>query len=486
MSKTSKVTYQQNIFICLAIAFVVFNLIINNIFAASKGLPEFTDIIAENSPAVVNISTMRNKKDFSTLFRLPPGLEGTPHGDMFRKFFEDQIKPHSSEPLSLGSGVIVSSDGYIVTNNHVISEADKILVKLSDKREYPAKLVGTDAGTDLALLKINAKDLPFAKLGNSDSLKVGEWVVAIGSPFGFEYTSTAGIVSGKGRHIGRERYVPFIQTDVAINPGNSGGPLFNLDGEVVGINAQILSKTGGYLGLSFAIPANVVKNIITQLKELGYVNRGWLGIGFQEVDRDIAKSFGLDRAYGALVANVVVDSPADKAGVKTGDIILKFNNEEVLDATQLPAMVGSLKPDEKVDIELFRGSKKMSLALIIGRLQPDKVKKVAGYNLDTDVAKESKEYNKLGFLARDLNADERKEYNVAKGGAVISSLESDGIAENIGLAEGDVILSLNMKDIKDSNHLNTIVNTLPYNKWIPILVKNDSGSKRYFPFKITK
>jgi serine protease Do len=261
--------------------FIYISLFTSSLLATRTDLPNFVDIIADNSPAVVNISTMRTKKNFNQLFNLPPGMEGTPQGELFRKFFEDQIKPHSNEALSLGSGVIISSDGYIVTNNHVISEADRILVKLSDKREYPAQLIGADKGTDLALLKINAKDLPYSKLGDSDKLRVGEWVVAIGSPFGFEYSSTAGIVSGKGRSIGRERYVPFIQTDVAINPGNSGGPLFNLDGEVVGINAQILSKSGGYLGLSFAIPSKVVNTVVLQLKEKGYVARGWLGIQLQ-------------------------------------------------------------------------------------------------------------------------------------------------------------------------------------------------------------
>lgn len=465
----------------ITILFLFFSITLN-LYSAS-GLPDFTDLIKKNSPTVVNISTVKTKKDFKTYFKLPPGMEGTPHGDLFRKFFEDQIKPHSREALSLGSGLIISEDGFVITNNHVISEADKILVRLSDKREFPAKLIGADKATDLALLKINARDLPYAKLGDSDSLQVGEWVIAIGSPFGFEFSSTAGIVSAKGRSIGNERYVPFIQTDVAINPGNSGGPLFNLDGEVIGINAQILSKTGGYLGLSFAIPVNVVKNVVTQLKSTGYVKRGWLGIGFQQVNRDIAKSFGLDRAQGALVANVVSESPAEKAGIKTGDIILKFNRRNVLDADQLPSMVGALKEGDDVEVTLYRSGKEIDTVITIGALKPENVEKADGYDMPEDI---SAEYNRLGVLSRDLRDDERKELKLSKGGVIVTDIEPDSIAENIGLVPGDIIVSLNMKPVTSNSQFNKLVKSLPKEKWVPILVKNQSGVTRYFPFKITR
>lgn len=409
-------------------------------------------------------------------------MEGTPQGELFRKFFEDQIKPHSNEALSLGSGLIISSDGYIVTNNHVISEADRILVKLSNKREYPAKLIGADKGTDLALLKINAKDLPYSKLGNSDDLMIGEWVVAIGSPFGFEYSATAGIVSAKGRSIGRERYVPFIQTDVAINPGNSGGPLFNLDGEVVGINAQILSKSGGYLGLSFSIPSNVVRSVVLQLQENGYVSRGWLGIQLQPVDRDIAESFGLDRAAGALVANVITESPAEQAGIKSGDIITKFNGEDVQDHSHLPSLVGNVKPGSKAQVEVYREGKKIQLNLVIGELEVEQISKVEGYSEPLADAK----YNRLGMITRDLNKEERTKLSVATGGVIITDVELDSIADNIGLTAGDIIVSLNMKAITDNKQFDKLVKELSKEKWIPILVKSSGGVTRYFPFKITK
>ncbi len=467
---------------CKSILFLSICLLVSTIFAAKSDLPNFTEIITKNSPAVVNISTMRTKKNFDQLFQLPPGMEGTPQGELFRKFFEDQIKPHGNEALSLGSGLIISSDGYIVTNNHVISEADRILVKLSDKREYPAKLVGADKGTDIALLKINAKDLQYSKLGNSDNLMVGEWVVAIGSPFGFEYSSTAGIVSGKGRSIGRERYVPFIQTDVAINPGNSGGPLFNLEGEVVGINAQILSKSGGYLGLSFAIPSNVVHSVVLQLQEKGYVSRGWLGIQLQPVDRDIAESFGLDRATGALVANIVSGSPAEQAGIKSGDIVTKFNGEAVDDHSTLPSLVGNIKPGTKADVEIYREGKKQQLSVVIGELEVDQVSKAEGYTEPQNSGK----YNRLGMNTRDLNKEERTKLNVPKGGVIISEVELESISESIGLAPGDVILSLNMKAITDNKQFDKLVKELPKEKWIPILVKSSGGITRYFPFKITK
>lgn len=463
------------------LGYILFVLIsIPPIFAGNNGLPIFTDIIEQNSAAVVNISTSRTQ-DISKLFKLPPELEGTPQGELFKKFFEDQ-EPDHRESLSLGSGAIVSSDGYVVTNNHVISEADKILVKLSDKREYPAKLIGADKATDLALLKINAKDLPKVTFGDSDQLRVGEWLVAIGSPFGFEYSATAGIVSAKGRSIGRERYVPFIQSDVAINPGNSGGPLFNLDGKVVGINAQILSKTGGYLGLSFAIPVNIVRSVITQLKDKGFVDRGWLGISFQDIDRDLAKSFGLDRAAGALVANVMQGSPADKAGIKTGDIILKFHGEKVVDATQLPAMVGNLNPGTEVSLTLFREGKQMDKKLVIGRLQQDVTSKLTSDESDSLAG----QYNILGVVTKDLTEQERKQADLQKEGVVIIAVEEGSIAENIGLINGDIILALNMKPIKDTGSFNKIVESLPNDKWIPILVQNDAGLKRYFAFKLAK
>ena len=449
------------------------------------GMPELTQIIERNIPTVVNIRTSKDAVNYKKLIKLPPELEGTPQGDLFKKFFEDQEEQSQDASLSLGSGVIISKDGYIATNQHVISNADRILVKFDDKREFPAKVVGIDKSTDLALLKINANDLPFATLGDSDKLKVGEWVVAIGSPFGFGHSATAGIISGKGRRIGRE-IVPFIQTDAAINPGNSGGPLFNMDGDIIGINSQILSKSGGYLGLSFAVPSNVLRNVVTQLKNYGYVAHGYLGLSFQEMTGDIAKSFGLDRPSGALVANIVLDSPAAKAGLKMGDIILKLNDVKILDAEQLPALVGNIKPGTQVKLTLFRAGKEQELMITIGQLERDEINKVEGFKEKSDKSEDTANYDVLGLKVRDLNEEDRKRFEVDKGGVIITKIDPDGIATDMGLSNGLVILGLNLQNILDSKEYNKIVKSLPEDKLITILVKNDSGSKRYFAFKITK
>jgi len=449
-------------------------------------LPDFTSIIEKNTPAIVNISTSRNAINFKKLIKLPPELEGTPQGELFKKFFEDQDDSQNhEESLSLGSGVIVSKDGYVVTNQHVVANSDKILVKLDDKREFPAKVVGYDKSTDLALLKINANDLPYITLGDSDKLKVGEWVIAIGSPFGFGHSATAGIVSGKGRSIGKERFVPFIQTDAAINPGNSGGPLFDMNGTVVGINSQILSKSGGYLGLSFAIPSNVVVNVVTQIKNFGYVSHGWMGVISQEVNTELAKSFGLDRPSGALVASIVEDSPAQKSGLKVGDIILKLNDVNILEATQLPAIIGNTKPGTQIKLNVFRDGKKSDFMVVVGQLERDEIQKAEGYKDSFDKSEQT-QYDRIGLKIRDLNEDERSKFSTEKGGVIISKIDSDGIFGNLGLSEGIVILTLNMQDISDAKDYYKIIKSLPEDKWIPILVKNDSGGKKYFAFKITK
>ena len=294
--------------------------------ASNNGLPDFTGLVEENSPAVVNIATSIDPSKAETSVR-----EQVP--DFLRKFFEGMQEqeipdqPHQAE--ATGSGFIIEEDGYILTNRHVVDGADHIIVRLSDRRELEAELVGQDERSDLALLKVDADDLPTVKIGSSAKLKVGEWVLAIGAPFGFDSSVTAGIVSAKGRSLPSENYVPFIQTDVAINPGNSGGPLFNLDGDVVGINSQIISRNGGYMGLSFAIPIDIAMDVVAQLKDKGRVSRGWLGVLIQPVDRDLAPSFGLDKPTGALVSQVLADSPAAAAGIQAGDVILKFNGEDI-------------------------------------------------------------------------------------------------------------------------------------------------------------
>ena len=301
-------------------------------------LPDFTDLASKNSPAVVNISTtIKAPKLGAHGDRLPPGLspnipEDGPLSEFFRRFFGDEGPggaPGGRDPRSsLGSGFIISKDGYVITNYHVVREADEVIVRMSDRSEHAARIIGSDPRSDIAVLKIETEnELPSVTLANSDELKVGEWVLAIGSPFGFDYSVTAGIVSAKGRSLPNENYVPFIQTDVAINPGNSGGPLFNLDGEVVGVNSQIYSRTGGYMGVSFAIPIHVVLNVYEQIREKGSVTRGWLGVLIQDVTQELAESFDMEKPQGALVSRVLDDSPAQKAGLETGDVIVSFNND---------------------------------------------------------------------------------------------------------------------------------------------------------------
>ena len=359
--------------------------------AEARSFPEFTQLVEEASPAVVNITATRQVTRNNRLES--PNNQDMP--EFFRRFFENN--PGRSQPRpAAGSGFIISSDGYILTNNHVVEDADEIIVALSDRREREAELIGSDPASDLALLKINAKDLPTVKLGNSERLKVGEWVVAIGSPFGFELSVTAGIVSAKGRSLPDENgnYVPFIQTDVAINPGNSGGPLFDLEGEVVGINSQIFTRSGGFMGLSFAIPIDVAMEVVEQLKEKGSVSRGWLGVLIQRVDRDLAESFGLDRATGALITQVLIDSPAEQGGLKEGDVILKFNGRDIDLSSDLPHIVGRTKAESTVDVEIIRGGEPETLEVTVGLLptREERISRASGPGTD----------NRLGLVVEDL------------------------------------------------------------------------------------
>jgi len=330
----------------------------------AQNLPDFTQLVETYGPAVVNISTSskknnneENSKEKQPDYRAIPGIpEDSPFYEFFRRFFDNEGNDFFEErpATSLGSGFIISTDGYVVTNNHVINEAQEIIVRLSDRREFTAKIIGSDKRSDLALLKVEATDLPTVKLGSSTNLKVGEWVLAIGSPFGFDYSVTAGIVSAKGRSLPSDTYVPFIQTDVAINPGNSGGPLFNLAGEVIGVNSQIYSRTGGFMGLSFAIPVNVLKDVVEQLKAKGKVTRGWLGVLIQDVTGELAESFSMEKPAGALVAKVLPDSPAAAAKFQVGDIITQFNDKPIERSADLPPLVGSTPVDSKVTTTVIR------------------------------------------------------------------------------------------------------------------------------------
>ncbi|MEE3209438.1 MAG: DegQ family serine endoprotease, partial [Pseudomonadota bacterium] len=401
--------------------------------SAHADLPDFRDLVKETSPAVVNISTVQHAQQKSAL----SGQYGMPDDmpEIFRHFFGRQF-PQGPVPRrdsnSLGSGFIVSDDGYILTNNHVVQGADEIIVRLNDRRELEAVLIGADPSSDLAVLKVDADDLPTVELGDSDKLDVGEWVVAIGSPFGFDYSVTAGIVSAKGRSLPNENYVPFIQTDVAINPGNSGGPLFNLEGQVVGINSQIYTRSGGFMGVSFAIPINVAMDVAEQLKSKGKVSRGWLGVVIQEVNKDLAESFGLDRAAGALVVQVVDGSPAENSGLVSGDIIVKVNGKDVQLSSDLPHLIGRLRAGDTAKLSVVRAGKRKTINVEIGALpESDDIQ------LSSNTPPAERKSNRLGLVVSDIPAGKSNEQ-----GVVVTDVNR-GPASMSGVVRGDVITMIN-------------------------------------------
>ena len=451
------------------ILFVLFSALVS--VAHARELPDFTELVEQNGNAVVNISTTQKIKHPKTKqqFKGEQIPEG-PFGDLFRHFFGDEEgrEFEDFDSKSLGSGFIISKDGYILTNYHVIKDANEIIVRLSDRREIIAEMVGNDPRSDIALLKVEADDLPIVKLGNSDNLKVGEWVLAIGSPFGFDYSVTAGIVSAKGRNLPRENYVPFIQTDVAINPGNSGGPLFNLDGKVIGINSQIYSRTGGFMGLSFAIPINMVMNVVDQLKSSGRVARGWLGVLIQDVTRELAESFGMKKPRGALVAKVLPNSPAEKAGFQVGDVVVKFDGKKIIRSSNLPPIVGITAVGKNVKVEILRKGKSKRLTVNLGEL-PDK---------DTHVASieepKSTESNRLNISVIDLTDAQRKNLEIKDNGVLVNKVSS-GPARKAGVRRGDVILMINNADIKNAKHFEKIIDKLPTGKSVPLLVQRRGG-----------
>ena len=437
-------------------------------------LPDFTDLVENTSKAVVNISTTQKVK--SGGMQLPEGIEipnlpeDSPFNDLFKHFFGQQgggAPQPPQEAKSLGSGFIISKDGYVLTNNHVVKDADEVIVRLADRRELKAEVIGTDDRSDVALLKIDADDLPVAKIGKSEDLKVGEWVLAIGSPFGFDYSATAGIVSALGRALPRENYVPFIQTDVAINPGNSGGPLFNLDGEVVGVNSQIYSRTGGYMGLSFSIPIEVAMDVANQLKTSGKVSRGWLGVLIQDVTLDLAESFGMSKPQGALIAKVMPDSPAQEAGLQVGDVVLAFNGKEIDRSSSLPPVVGSTPVGKRVPIKIMRNKRTQTLWIKLGEL-PDKDKKVAKA-AESKVASD----NRLGVKVADLTADQLKELDL-EGGVLVDHI-GEGPAADAGIRQGDVIVRINSTPIRNVEQFEKMIKKLPAGKSVPVLVQRRGG-----------
>ena len=443
-------------------------------------LPDFSILAEEQGNKVVNISSIVERRvnqgnvpfqdermqEFFKRFGIPnfPGIP--PQGG-------DQSPQESVN--GTGSGFIIESNGYIITNAHVVAQADTVVVKLADKREFKAEILGMDRRTDVALLKIKAKNLPKVDLGNPEKIKVGQWVAAIGSPFGLENTMTVGVVSAKGRALPQENFVPFIQTDVAINPGNSGGPLFNTEGEVIGINSQIYSRTGGYMGLSFAIPIDVAINVADQLKKNGKVIRGWLGVAIQEITEELSESFGLDNTSGALIAMVEKASPAEKGGIQPGDIILKFNNNFIASSSDLPKFVGTTKPFTKVPVEILRKGKKIKLALKVGEM-PSEETVVASRESNIN------EVNRIGLSLKELNNDDRKKINGRNGLLVI---KVEGSASASGIRTGDIILAFNNSAVKSIASFNKKIRRVPKGKTIALLIYR-SGNTIYIPVKVAK
>jgi len=442
-------------------------------------LPDFTKLVEKHSAAVVNISTKQsNKSD-----RKPSGLNSEQSeifDELMKRFLDrDGASPSPErEASSLGSGFIISKDGYVVTNYHVIAQADEIIVRLSDRRELAAELVGIDKRSDVALLKVEADDLPVLETGSSESLKVGEWVVAIGSPFGFDHSVTAGIVSAKGRSLPSENYVPFIQTDVAINPGNSGGPLFNLKGQVVGINSQIFSRTGGFMGVSFAIPIDVAQRVVKQLKSKGKVSRGWLGVYIQEVTRDLALSFGLKNPTGALIVSVIEEGPA-KDILKQGDIVLEFDGKPIKNASALPVIVGSTNLDEEVDIKVRRGGKTEILKITLGELPSE------GEVTKTTKQKEKPKENNvlLGMELIDLDEDTKKSLDVEKG-VLVKNITGDP-AKSAGIEKGDLIMMFKGEHITDLADIDELSEDIEEDKTYAILILR-AGSAQFLALKAGK
>src|SRR5712664_798521 len=441
-------------------------------FAQARELPDFTRLVEEQGGAVVNISTTQAVRR-SALPQVP-GIEDEEVLEFFRRFVPRQQPGPAPRPesRSLGSGFIISADGYILTNAHVVEGADEINVKFTDKRELKAKVIGADRRSDIAVIKVDAGGLPAVRFGDPAKLKVGEWVLAIGSPFGFENTVTAGIVSAKGRSLPQENFVPFIQTDVAINPGNSGGPLFNMRGEVVGINSQIYSRTGGFMGLSFAIPIDVALDIQKQLRLSGRVSRGRIGVVIQEVSKELAESFGLARPSGALVNAVEKGGPAEKAGVETGDIILKFDGKSVTNSSELPRIVGSTRPGNRASVEVWRKGVTREITVTVGELPEDRV----ASRTERRGKPPEQAANRLGFAVVDLTAEQKRDLKLG-GGVIVEEVRNNRRAD---VRAGDVITAVTRRgqttEVRSTEHFNKLLAQLERNTTLTLHVRRGESN----------
>ncbi len=444
--------------------------------ATAATVPDFTRIVEENRRAVVNIATTQNIESEQSEFGLPEGmLEQLPPGHPLRDFLErfggrgDVGPPQQRQAQSLGSGLITSSDGYIMTNAHVVAQADEIVVKLHDNRELDAKIVGVDERSDVGLLKIDATDLPTATIGNSDELQVGEWLLAIGAPFGLDYTATQGIVSALDRSLPNDTYTAFIQTDVAVNPGNSGGPLFNADGEVVGINSQIFSRTGGYMGLSFAVPINTAMHIAKQLRETGTVERGYLGVTVQPVDRGLAESFGLERTVGALVADVVPEGPAASAGLRAGDVILEFNGQPVDESSDLPPLVGRTPVGEEAEVLVMREGERQTVSVTVGALSDYEDGAAGGQ------AQQGPGETSLNVGLRPLTSSEREDMGLGDRGLLVEEVGQGPVAQ-AGIRPGDILLRIGPQPLSTVRQFEEAVAKLPAGRPVAVQVRRGNST----------
>ncbi|MFK7892530.1 MAG: DegQ family serine endoprotease [Granulosicoccus sp.] len=433
--------------------------------AQALQLPNFTQLVKSNHDAVVNISISQRSQQSAAI----PGLENTPLDELIRRYQEEQ-RPSPSPENAMGSGFIVSEDGYILTNNHVVESADEVIVSLHDRRQLVATVVGTDPRSDVAVLKIDATDLPVVSIGNSDSLEVGEWVLAIGSPFGFDFSVTAGIVSATGRALPNESYVPFIQTDVAINPGNSGGPLFNLEGDVIGINSQIYSRTGSFSGLSFAIPIEMAMDVADQIRRDGKVTRGWLGVIIQEVTMELAESFGMSVAHGALVSRILPDSPASDSTLAVGDVITHFNGRKIERSSSLPPLVGRVPANSDANLSVVREGRSIKLSVNIGELPSDDALRKTMVPSSSSSAEQL-----LKLTVKTLDAETRDAMGIDRGGVLVEEVLADGPAANAGIRKNDVISMIDNKPVDSAEDVAQVLGELEKRSSVAVLVHRSEG-----------